>query len=77
MNYKLVTLSGLFAALAGMGLGIAAAEMSRNEFESAIYQNLHGKFAIAGSVGGGIVGASLESIRQLKEARDREWQDDI
>ncbi|PSN18969.1 hypothetical protein C7271_09720 [filamentous cyanobacterium CCP5] len=72
-----MVLSGVFAALAGLGLGVAAAEMSRNQFESRLYQNLHGKLAIAGIVLGAATGASLESIRQLKQQRDREWQDRI
>ena len=76
MNTKLIASSGFCAALAGAIIGFAAAEISQNEFESPIYQDLPAKFAIAGAVFGVVTGASLESIRQLKEQQDREWQDD-
>ena len=73
MNIRLIAASGFFVALVGSVVGFAAAQISQNEFESKIYQNLEAKFAIAGAVVGVAMGASLESIRQLKEQQDREW----
>lgn len=76
MNYRLVGFSGLVIAAAGMAIGLAAAEMSRHDFESQFYQNLPTKLAIAGGVFGAATGAGIEAVRQLKQQQDREWQDD-
>lgn len=75
MNRKIIGFNALVATCLGIIIGIAAAEISRNEFASPVYQNLHMKFAIAGGILGAATGASLETIRQLKEQRDQ-WQDD-
>ncbi len=72
MNRKLIGFSGLFTALIGAAVGLAAAELAENQYASPIYQNMHRKYAIGGAVLGLLVGAGQESVRQLKEQRDRE-----
>ncbi|MGF1490805.1 MAG: hypothetical protein ACFBSE_27245 [Prochloraceae cyanobacterium] len=72
MNNKLIFLSAIITAIAGTILGIAAAEMSNNKYQSRLYRDIHVKFALVGGVAGFVIGAGQESVRQLKGQRDLE-----
>ena len=72
MNNKLVLLSAIITAIVGAIIGIAAAEMSNNKYQSRLYQDIPAKFALVGGVAGFIIGAGQESVRQLKAERDLE-----
>lgn len=72
MNNKLIFLSAIITAVAGSIIGVAAAEMSDNKYQSELYRDIHAKFALVGGVAGFFIGAGQESIRQLKQQRDLE-----
>ena len=72
MNNKLIFLSAIITAIIGTVIGISAAEMSNNRYQSKLYQDIHAKFALVGGVAGLIIGAGQESVRQLKQQRDLE-----
>ena len=66
MNHKIIAFSSLVSALIGIVVGIGAAEISQNQFESQVYSNLHWKFALAGAGFGSLAGAAPEIVRELK-----------
>lgn len=72
MKRKVIGFCGLMTALAGAVIGLAVAEISQNEFESSIYNNLHGKLALVGAGIGALVGAGQETVRELKAEQDQD-----
>jgi hypothetical protein len=76
MNHKVIGFCSLVSGLLGIVIGLSVAEMSRNEFESSLYRNLHLKLAVVGACAGALVGAGQEAVRELKSQRDHEWQDE-
>lgn len=71
MNHKLIVFCSIITALIGAMIGVGAAEISQNDFESDIYQNLHTKFALVGAAAGLLIGAGQEAVRELKEQQDQ------
>lgn len=72
MKGRVIGFCGILTAIAGAVIGLAIAEISQNDFESSIYQNLHLKLALVGTGLGALTGAGLETVRELKAEQDRE-----
>ncbi|CAO5057063.1 MULTISPECIES: hypothetical protein [Microcystis] len=78
MNFRLVLFSGLVTALVGAGIGYGISRIERNPSQVNYknpynYQIIYGRyFAGAGAALGFCVGAGLQMVKELKEARDRE-----
>ena len=78
MNFRLVLFSGLVTALVGAGIGYGISRIERNPSQvnyknPQSYQIIYGRyFAGAGAALGFCVGAGLQMVKELKEARDRE-----
>lgn len=72
MNGKLIFFCSLVTAILGGMIGFGAAEISQNQYQSSLYQNLPLKFAMVGAGLGVMVGAGQEAIRELKEQQDQE-----
>lgn len=70
MNTKLIVFSALVTAAIGGAIGLVAAALFPCPYTSQLYQNLDRKYAIIGVVGGLLVGASQEMIRELKQESD-------
>ncbi|AFZ45004.1 hypothetical protein PCC7418_2874 [Halothece sp. PCC 7418] len=72
MNYKRIIFSGLVTALVGMGMGWVVGRAIPSPYTSEVYRDLGRKYAIVGGSFGLLMGLSQESLRQLKQQRDRE-----
>jgi outer membrane lipoprotein SlyB len=71
MNAKLIVFSGIVTAAVGAGLGIVIANLAPTPYTD-LYRHLDQKYAVIGAVAGLLVGASQESLRELKQQRDQE-----
>ncbi|WP_026732238.1 hypothetical protein [Fischerella sp. PCC 9605] len=72
MNIKRIIFSGVITALVGAGICLVLAKIFRTPYTSSRYQNLDRTYATVGAIGGLLVGASQEALRQLKKQRDEE-----
>lgn len=72
MNYKRIIFSSLITAILGTGIGWVIGRAIPNPYTAEIYRDLGRKYAIVGGSFGLLMGFSQESLRQLKQQRDRE-----
>jgi hypothetical protein len=77
MKYRLILYSGIVSAIIGAIIGIGAVEISKDSlgqprYKSQAYQELYKKYIFIGAGFGFTVGMGIESLRQLKEQRDKE-----
>ena len=72
MNIRRIIFSSLVTAVIGTGLGFVMASLAPTQYKGALYQDLDRKYAIICTVGGLVLGASQEAIRQLKRQSDQE-----
>jgi uncharacterized membrane protein YgaE (UPF0421/DUF939 family) len=77
MNAKLIAFSGIVTAFLGVGIGFAAAQLFPCPYTSQIYKDLEQKYAIIGAVTGLLIGSSQEMIRELKQERDAQEEEDL
>jgi hypothetical protein len=78
MNLRLVLFSACMTALVGAGIGFGVSKIERNPSQI-IYKNRHHYqaiyakyFTLSGAIAGFLVGAGLQGVKELKDARDRE-----
>ncbi|MCU0535519.1 MAG: hypothetical protein MUD14_16640 [Hydrococcus sp. Prado102] len=69
MNRKRIIFSGIVTALLGGGIGWI---VGRALVPSPYYRNLEVKYAAIGATAGSLLGCAQESVRQLKQQRDRD-----
>jgi hypothetical protein len=75
LNKRRIIFSAIVTGVLGTGLGYVISYIFPSPFHGwTFYQNLDRKYMIGGAVAGALLGASQESIRQLKKETDR--QDD-
>ncbi len=72
MNNRRIIFSSLVTAVIGTGLGFVIASLAPTQYKGVLYQDLDRKYAIICTVGGLVLGASQEAIRQLKRQSDQE-----
>ena len=77
MNLRMIVFSGVVTALIGSMIGLAAARIGQRDFnqlrfESKVYQDLQGKYALIGAGLGLAVGIGQEGVRVLKAQRKEE-----
>jgi len=72
MKYKQILFSGILTATIGIIVGITIEEMTNNKYNNKLYQDIYERLALVGGVVGSILGATQESIAQLKRQRDLE-----
>ncbi|MBR8838452.1 MAG: hypothetical protein DSM106950_31755 [Stigonema ocellatum SAG 48.90 = DSM 106950] len=72
MNTRQIIFSSLVTAVIGTGLGFVMASLAPTQYKGVFYQDLDRKYAIICTVGGLVLGASQEAIRQLKQQSDQE-----
>ncbi|NEQ30395.1 MAG: hypothetical protein F6K04_05260 [Leptolyngbya sp. SIO4C5] len=63
MNARCIVFSSLITCLVGAMLGLGLAEINRDRYPS----QMHGQYAIAGAMGGLLIGAAQEALRQKAE----------
>ena len=68
MNRKRIIFSGIVTALLGAGIGWI---VGRSLFPSPYYRSLGVKYAVVGATAGSLLGCAQETVRQLKQQRDR------
>lgn len=73
MNGKLILFSAIMTAGIGAVMGLVLTEI-RSDFYShhAVSKSLHHTYMIVGGGMGFLMGAGLESVRELKKQQDRE-----
>lgn len=70
MNLKLIVFSAVVTATLGAAIGFIAAHLFPTPYMSEFYRNLDRKYAIVGGVGGLLVGATQEMIRESQAERE-------
>ncbi|MEG3435570.1 hypothetical protein V0288_00420 [Pannus brasiliensis CCIBt3594] len=78
MNLRLILFSASMTALVGAGIGFGISKIERNPSQVLyrnhyIYQSLYARyFTVSGAIAGFLIGGGLQTIKELKEERDRE-----
>jgi hypothetical protein len=78
MNPRVVLFSAAMTALVGAGIGFGVSRIERNPSQILVqnryqYQAMYERyFALSGAIAGFLIGAGLQTVKQLKDERDRE-----
>jgi hypothetical protein len=72
MNTKKIVFSGMVTGVVGVGLGLVVLALAPCPYTGKPYQNLDRTYTLIGGIAGLLIGASQETIRQLKKERDYE-----
>lgn len=71
MNSKLILFSASVTAVLGCILGIVAVEIAPPQYDSQFYHNLTNRYSLIGAGLGFTIGATQETIRQLKKEQEK------
>ncbi len=72
MNKRRILFSGVITSAVGVGLGVVIFQLAPIPYSSSMYCNLKRDYLIMGGIAGLLLGASQETIRQLKRKCDQD-----
>jgi hypothetical protein len=72
MNTKKILFSGIVTGIVGTGLGLITLALAPVPYSGKPYRDLQDTYTIIGGIAGLLIGASQETVRQLKKERDDE-----
>ncbi len=77
MKKRKILVSGLVMAVVGSGLGFVLAALFDPPYTSRHYRNIRRVYVIVGGAGGFLYGASISTVKQLKDQQDQRDRDII
>jgi hypothetical protein len=72
MNTKKILFSAIVTGIVGTGLGLITLALAPVPYSGKLYKDLQSTYTIIGGIAGLLIGASQETVRQLKKERDDE-----
>ena len=72
MNKRRIFFSGVVTSAVGVGLGLVILQLAPSPYSSSLYSHLKRDYLIIGGIAGLLLGASQETVRQLKRQCDED-----
>ena len=72
MNTRRILFSSAITGLICVGLGLVTLSLAPSPYSGQPYRNLQRTYTVIGGIAGLLIGASQETIRQLKQKQDEE-----